>query len=102
MGNDSNLNAAIANYLNYAAIEKGLSRNTISAYRLDLAKFSQYLILENIALSDVSPECLDNFLATLRGSGEIAESSSARVIVTIRNFFKFLSSESKLINQEIA
>lgn len=98
MGNDSNLNAAIANYLNYAAIEKGLSRNTISAYRLDLAKFSQYLILENIALSDVSPECLDNFLATLRGSGEIAESSSARVIVTIRNFFKFLSSESKLIN----
>ncbi len=98
MGNDSNLNAAIANYLNYAAIEKGLSRNTISAYRLDLAKFSQYLILENIALSDVSPECLDNFLATLRGSGEIAESSSARVIVTIRNFFKFLSSESKSIN----
>ncbi len=98
MGNDSNLNAAIANYLNYAAIEKGLSRNTISAYRLDLAKFSQYLILENIALSDVSPECLDNFLATLRGSGESAESSSARVIVTIRNFFKFLSSESKLIN----
>ncbi len=98
MGNESNLNAAIANYLNYAAIEKGLSRNTISAYRLDLAKFSQYLILENIALSDVSPECLDNFLATLRGSGEIAESSSARVIVTIRNFFKFLSSESKLIN----
>lgn len=98
MGNDSNLNAAIANYLNYAAIEKGLSRNTISAYRLDLAKFSQYLLLENIALSDVSPECLDNFLATLRGSGESAESSSARVIVTIRNFFKFLSSESKLIN----
>ena len=98
MGNDSNLNAAIANYLNYAAIEKGLSRNTISAYRLDLAKFSQYLILENIALSDVSPECLDNFLATLRGSGESAESSSARVIVTIRNFFKFLSSESKSIN----
>ena len=98
MGNDSNLNAAIANYLNYAAIEKGLSRNTISAYRLDLAKFSQYLLLENIALSDVSPECLDNFLATLRGSGESAESSSARVIVTIRNFFKFLSSESKSIN----
>ncbi len=98
MGNESNLNAAIANYLNYAAIEKGLSRNTISAYRLDLAKFSQYLLLENIALSDVSPECLDNFLATLRGSGESAESSSARVIVTIRNFFKFLSSESKSIN----
>lgn len=98
MGNDSNLNAAIANYLNYAAIEKGLSRNTISAYRLDLAKFSQYLLTENIALSEVSSECLDNFLATLRGSGESAESSSARVIVTIRNFFKFLSSESKSIN----
>ena len=98
MGNDTNLNAAIANYLNYAAIEKGLSRNTISAYRLDLAKFSQYLLGENIALSEVSPECLDNFLATLRGSGESAESSSARVIVTIRNFFKFLSSENKSIN----
>lgn len=98
MGNESNLNAAIANYLNYAAIEKGLSRNTISAYRLDLAKFSQYLLLENIELSEVSPECLDNFLATLRGSGESAESSNARVIVTIRNFVKFLSSESKSIN----
>ena len=35
--------SAIVDYLSYAAIEKGLSKNTIEAYRRDLNKFKNFL-----------------------------------------------------------
>ncbi len=98
MGNSAELPDLVANYLNFAAIEKGLSKNTISAYRLDLKKFAKFLDDHNLAVTDVSPNHVDLFLASLRSSGESAESSNARMVVTIRNLFKFLSSENRTID----
>jgi len=98
MVNNLELNGLIANYLNFAAIEKGLAKNTISAYRLDLYKFANYLNLEGIPITKVNIECMDNFLASLRKSGDSSESSNARVVVTVRNLFKFYSSGNKSVN----
>jgi len=98
MGNDLELSELVANYLNFIAIEKGLSKNTVSAYRLDLRKFVDFLMAEDVDVDAVDSETIDQFLASLRKSGEKAESSHARAVVTIRNFFKFISSEKKSIN----
>ena len=98
MGNNSDLSELVANYLNFAAIEKGLAKNTIAAYRRDLRKFSNFLLSEKISPFNVGSETIDKFLSSLRSSGESASSSNARVVVTIRNFYKFLSSENKTIN----
>jgi len=89
---------AVSDYLSYAAIEKGLSKNTIASYRRDLQKFAQFLGTNGIELNSVDHAVIDNFLASLRGSdGGVrnSESSNSRAIVTIRNLYKFLSMNNR-------
>ena len=98
MVNSSNTAKAISEYLSYAAIEKGLSKNTIASYQRDLRKFELYLGTNEIELKSVDHAVIDNFLASLRGSdggARSSESSNSRAIVTIRNLFKFLSMNSR-------
>jgi len=88
----------ISEYLSYAAIEKGLSKNTISAYRRDLERFSLYLEANQLDLKSVDHATVDDYLANLRGSSNSArssESSNSRAVVTIRNLFKFISMNSR-------
>ena len=100
MVNSSSSFDSVSEYLSYAAIEKGLSKNTISAYRRDLEKFCVYLDTENINMDSVDSAVMDDFLGWLRGSGGLqersSESSNSRAIVTIRNLFKFRSSTKLL------
>lgn len=89
---------AVSEYLSYAAIERGLSKNTIASYKRDLEKFSLYLGENGIDLKSVDHSVIDDFLASLRGSGargRNSESSNSRAIVTIRNLFKFISMNSR-------
>jgi integrase/recombinase XerD len=101
MANKTDSTRAINDYLNYAAIEKGLSKNTISAYRRDLEKFTLYLDRINQGLENVDHQLMNGFLGWLRGSGgdkPSSESSNARVIVTVRNLFKFISINNRTPN----
>ncbi|CAN2237084.1 XerD Site-specific recombinase XerD [actinobacterium SCGC AAA044-D11] len=89
---------AVSEYLSYAAIERGLSKNTISSYKRDLEKFALYLGRNGIELKSVDHSVVDEFLASLRGSGgnvRNSESSNSRAIVTVRNLFRFLSMNSR-------
>ena len=98
MVSSSNTAKAVSEYLSYAAIEKGLSKNTIASYQRDLRKFELFLRTNEIELKSVDHAVIDNFLASLRGSyggARNSESSNSRAIVTIRNLFKFLSMNSR-------
>jgi len=94
--------SVIVEYLNYALIEKGLSKNTIAAYRRDLTKFNNFLIISGISIQDVNKQVVDDFLGWLRGAdgsnARGSESSNARIIVTIRNLYKFVSANSQIVN----
>jgi len=46
-------------------VEKGLSPNTVSAYRQDLAKFNLFAQKRKLALAGVSADDLVDFLAGL-------------------------------------
>jgi integrase/recombinase XerD len=101
MANRTEITRAINDYLSFAAIEKGLSKNTISAYRRDLNKFVTYLDANDIDLQKIDHAQIDKFLGWLRGSGgniPSSESSNSRAIVTIRNLFKFLATDSRIPN----
>lgn len=87
------LNREIEEYLTYLGVEKGLSKNTIAAYRRDLQSFSQCVD----SYSDISIGSTENYVASLRQRG-LAESSIARAVVAIRNFVDFISNESKTNN----
>lgn len=94
--------SVIVEYLNYALIEKGLSKNTIAAYRRDLTKFNNFLIINGLSIQDVNKQVVDDFLGWLRGvdgsNARGSESSNARIIVTIRNLYKFVSANSQIVN----
>ena len=89
----------IAQYLDHLAIERGLSSNTLAAYRRDLRKYSAYLESRAIAgLEVVDSGVIADFLAQLRGQFGLSASSSARTLVAVRGLHRFLAREKGLAN----
>jgi integrase/recombinase XerD len=92
------LSAAISSFLTHVKVEKGLSPNTVSAYRQDLAKFNLFAQKRKLALADVSRDDLVDFLAALYRQN-LESKSVARILVTLRNFFRF-SQMNELISED--
>lgn len=76
-------------YLRHLSVERGLSKNTLSAYRSDLAKYQEFLESIKRSAKDVSAIELGDFLIWLNAK-EFKSSSSARIIAAVRGFQKFL------------
>lgn len=77
----------IGEYLEYLELEKGLSSNTIEAYRRDLSEFSSGI--EDI--HSIDRMTVNSFVRTLREK-KLAPTSVMRKIATLRGFFKWASS----------
>jgi integrase/recombinase XerD len=86
------LEAAIAAFLNYVKVERGLAVNTISAYRADLQKFSRFAAEGGIQLEDVSRDNIVEFLSSLYRQ-KLDSRTVARHLVAVRNLFRFALSE---------
>jgi len=96
--------AVISSFLTHVKVEKGLSPNTVSAYRRDLTKFSDFAQKRKLALEAVSRDDLVDFLAGLYRQ-KMDSKSVARHLVSLRNFFRFaqiqeLISEDPSVNLE--
>ena len=85
-----NFEIASASFLNHLQIERGLAANSIAAYRRDLNKFA--LFLNDKSLSEVDPETVSAFEASLR-EAQLSVASINRVDSTLRSFFKHLQQE---------
>lgn len=89
------LEGAVQGYLEHLAVERGLSRNTLVAYRRDLARYVSYLVARGVSDPDsVHEEQVSDFLAVIRtgedGQAALAASSVARTAVAVRGFHRFL------------
>jgi integrase/recombinase XerD len=82
------ISAAISSFLTHVKVEKGLSPNTVTAYRLDLAKFNLFAQKREVSLAGVTRDDLVDFLAALYRQN-LESKSVARNLVTLRNFFRF-------------
>src|SRR5260370_34263135 len=80
--------ATISAFLTHVRVEKGLSSNTISAYRRDLLKFDEFARKRKLTLKAVSRDDLVDFLAGLYRQ-KLESKTVARHLVTLRNFFRF-------------
>jgi integrase/recombinase XerD len=78
----------IASFLMHAKVEKGLSSNTVMAYRRDLAKFDAFAVKHKLSLEKVTRDHLVDFLASLYRLN-MDSKSVARNLVTLRNFFRY-------------
>jgi integrase/recombinase XerD len=78
----------IRTFLNSLRVEKGLSDNTVQAYRRDICKFGAFMASRELALKDIGRPDVVDFLASLYRNG-LDSRSVARHLVTIRHFFRF-------------
>lgn len=76
-------------WLNYLRLERGLSRNTIDAYKLDVQKLFEFLLTKGILPEKATLKDLQDFCAELYDVG-ISPRSQARILSGIRNFYRFL------------
>ena len=80
----------INQFLNYLYVEKGLSENSIHSYYYDLKNFMNFCKKNRLNSNEIKDTDIGNFL---KANGDKKERSIARLIVTIRTFFKFLLQE---------
>jgi len=90
--------AAINSFLNHVRVEKGLSPNTLTAYRRDLSKFEAFAKKRKLTLEAVSRDDLVDFLSSLYRQ-KLESRSVARNLVTLRNFFRHAQIE-ELIKED--
>jgi len=88
--------AQVDAFLAYVTVEKGLAANTVEAYSHDLAELCRYLATQGVRdVRTVGARHLIGFLTVLRDRG-LAVRSQARMLTTLRRFYRFLEREEAL------
>ncbi len=75
-------------------MENGLSENTLAAYRRDLCGFAAWLAKRQMVLAEASAAELLGFLAAQYRGGK-ALRSSARLLSSLRRFYRYLVREGR-------
>lgn len=79
----------VKQFLDHLWLEKGLSDNTLAAYKNDLSLFVEYLHGNATTLQDCTELDIEGFLA-FRGERGFKTRSTARSLSAIKRFFKYL------------
>ena len=87
----------IREYLNHLTVERGLSKNTISAYNRDLERFFTFLDVQKVDPLRIQEAHLTDYVVSLR-MNDLSESSISRGVVAVRNWMEFTSKEKKFVN----
>jgi integrase/recombinase XerD len=93
-------------FLGYLELERGLSRNTLEAYRSDLQQYGQYLGRRELSPLAVTPADLAAFLFELaegrEGRRPVAPATLQRKIACLRSFYRHLRREQVLAHDPTA
>jgi integrase/recombinase XerD len=100
--------AQILDFLAYLELERGLSRNTLEAYRSDLLQLAEFLDRRNLSAEHATHGELAAFLSELGGArpGDgrpngararpVAASTLARKLACLRSFYRYLRREGTI------
>jgi integrase/recombinase XerD len=90
----------ILDFLAYLELERGLSRNTLEAYRSDLLQFGEFLRRRDLTLNATRHGDIAAFLSELAsGTAErppVAAATLARKVAALRSFYRHLRREGAL------
>jgi integrase/recombinase XerD len=90
----------ILDFLAYLELERGLSRNTLEAYRSDLLQFGEFLHRRGLSLADTQHGDIAGFLSELAAGGAerppVAPATLARKVAALRSFYRHLRREGVL------
>jgi integrase/recombinase XerD len=75
----------------------GLAKNTLAAYRSDLALFSSWLAGRNVALSDAGEADIDGYLAYLHAREQkVRPATLRRLQASLRRFYRWLIEQGRI------
>jgi integrase/recombinase XerD len=90
---ETRFESLVLDFLSYLELERGLSRNTLDAYRTDLLQYGEYLAAHDLDALAVGPGDISEFLAEL-ATGENRPACSAATVhrkaACLRSFYKQL------------
>ena len=95
----SDKQTVIDQFLDALWLERGLSENTLSAYRSDLYSYTDWLASASRDLLQSRPEDILAYLATLTGK---SSRTSARRLSSLRRFFQYLAREGRISHDPCA
>lgn len=92
---DARFEGLVLDFLSYLELERGLSRNTLNAYRTDLLQYGEFLAERGIDALEARPAEISEFLAELAtGNGDDRPACSAATVhrktACLRSFYKHL------------
>ncbi len=93
------LQLSLERYLRHVSIERGLSPNTVAAYRRDLTAYLQVLHEREATLpTEVTTADVTAFARQLasREGGPLTASSTARMLSSVRGFHRYLLEEGQV------
>jgi integrase/recombinase XerD len=84
-------------FLGYLELERGLSRNTLEAYRSDLQQFGQFIERQGLDPLRVGPPELAQYVSELAvgrgGRPPVAPATLQRKVACLRSFYRYLRRE---------
>ncbi len=88
----------VEEFLQYLAVEKGYTDNTLMAYRNDLSQFTSYLESHTTIHSwgEVGQGTLIEYILHLKGDREYTSATVARKVAAIKAFFHYLRATGKV------
>ena len=96
---DLSLEQSLDRYLRHVSIERGLSANTVAAYRRDLTAYLAFLDARTVsAPASITTEDVAAFSRELRTREEqpLTASSTARMLSSVRSFHRYLLDEGQV------
>ncbi len=102
---DARFGGLVLDFLSYLELERGLSRNTLNAYRTDLLQYGEFLAGHHTDALAVGPAEISEFLAELAtGNGRPACSSATihRKAACLRSFYKQLRRDELIVDDPTA
>ena len=87
----------VVDFLAYLELERGLSRNTLEAYRSDLQQFTRYLDRRGLSVEEAThgelAAFLDELAAGAGGRPPVAPTTLGRKVACLRSFYRHLRRE---------
>lgn len=91
---------AIAKFLNYLQLDRGVSQHTLSAYESDLNQFVLFNENRKILVSDLDAPAFRTYFQTLHAKG-VRPASQARKLSALKQWLKFCLSEGWITQNPI-
>jgi len=93
---DASVDDLVVDYLSHLAVERGLSDNTVAAYRRDLDRYRHFLAGRGLTdLAQVSAVDVSEFSRDL-ARRDLAPASVSRAVVAVRNLHAFALAEGRV------